>query len=111
MVGQCSQSHARDLDGRYAQSPLHEWFNQLASKKGLCCSFADGVKVEDVDWDTQDGHFLVRLDGHWVVVDDSAVITEPNKFGPAVVWPMYSWFPDGHKELSGIRCFIPGAGT
>ena len=43
-------AHARD-DGRYANSPLKSWFNGLASGKGLCCSFADGVKIEDVDWD------------------------------------------------------------
>jgi len=28
---------ARDLDGRYADSPLHDWFNHLASGRGLCC--------------------------------------------------------------------------
>jgi hypothetical protein len=77
---------ARD-DGRYANDPLHAWFDQLASGKGLCCSFADGFKVEDVDWDTQDGHYRVRLHGEWIVVPDSALVTEPNKFGPAVVWP------------------------
>ncbi len=96
---------ARD-DGRYANSALKPWFDQLASKKGLCCSFADGVKVEDVDWDTRDGQYRVRLDGQWVVVPDSALITEPNKFGPAVVWP--------YRDAEGttqIRCFIPGAGT
>ena len=43
---------ARD-DGRYANEPLHAWFDQLASGKGLCCSFADGFKVENVDWDTR----------------------------------------------------------
>jgi hypothetical protein len=31
---------ARD-DGRYANSPLKFWFDQLASGKGFCCSFAD----------------------------------------------------------------------
>ena len=35
---------ARD-DGRYANSPLKQWFDRLASGKGLCCSFADGVSV------------------------------------------------------------------
>jgi hypothetical protein len=40
----------RDLDGRYTDSPLHEWFNHLASRNGLCCSFADGYVVEDADW-------------------------------------------------------------
>jgi hypothetical protein len=33
---------ARDLDGRYADSPLKPWFDRLASGKGLCCSMADG---------------------------------------------------------------------
>jgi hypothetical protein len=39
----------RDLDGHYTDSPLHEWFNHLASRNGLCCSFADGYVVEDAD--------------------------------------------------------------
>jgi hypothetical protein len=46
--------NARD-DGRFANSPLKEWFDRLASKNGLCCAFADGVSLQDVDWDTQDG--------------------------------------------------------
>ena len=32
----------RDLDGRYKDSALHDWFEHLASGKGLCCSYADG---------------------------------------------------------------------
>jgi hypothetical protein len=104
---------ARDLDGRYeaGDSALHRWFDQLASGKGLCCSFVDGSKVEDVDWDTQrdadgDVHYRVRLNGQWLDVPDVAVVKEPNKFGPAVVWP--------YEDATGrtqIRCFIPGAGT
>ncbi len=97
---------ARD-DGRFANSPLKAWFDQLASGKGLCCSFADGVSVQDVDWDTtQDGRYRVRLNGQWIVVPDAAVVTEPNRFGPAVVWP--------YQDMNGatqIRCFIPGAGA
>jgi hypothetical protein len=99
------QSYARD-DGRFANSPLKEWFDRLASKNGLCCTFADGVGVQDVDWDTQDGHYRVRLYGQWLVVPDDAVVTEPNRFGPAVVWPYND--RDGSTR---IRCFIPGAGT
>ena len=56
---------ARD-DGRFANSPLKPWFDRLASGKGLCCSFADGVTVEDVDWDTQDGHYRVQIYGQWI---------------------------------------------
>ena len=77
---------ARD-DGRFANSPLKPWFDRLASGKGLCCSFADGFSVQDVDWDTQDGHYRVRIYGQWLDVPDDAVVTEPNRFGPAVVWP------------------------
>ena len=42
----------RDLDGRYGDAPLREWFNHLASQKGPCCSFADGYFVEDADWNS-----------------------------------------------------------
>jgi hypothetical protein len=62
---------ARD-DGRYANSPLKSWFDRLASGNGLCCSFADGFRVDDVDWDAQDGHYRVRLNGEWIVVPDNA---------------------------------------
>lgn len=97
---------ARDPDGRYANEPLHAWFDQLASGKGLCCSFADGFSIQDVDWDTRDGRYRVRIHGEWIVVPDAAVVTEPNRFGPAVVWP--------YKDTEGatqIRCFLPGAGA
>lgn len=33
----------RDLDGRYANSPLKSWFDQLKSGNGPCCSNADGA--------------------------------------------------------------------
>lgn len=101
-----SAALARDLDGRYAQSDLKPWFDKLRSAKALCCSFADGVSIRDVDWDTQDGRYRVRLDGKWIVVPDDAVIHEANRFGPAVVWPYQA--PNGETL---IRCFIPGAGT
>ena len=100
-----NHSHTRD-DGRFANSPLKEWFDRLASKNGLCCAFADGVSVQDVDWDTQDGHYRVRIHGEWIEVPDAAVITEPNRFGPAVVWP----YNDRYGNTQS-RCFMPGAGT
>ena len=100
-----SHVYARD-DGRYANGPLKAWFDQLASGKGLCCSFADGVSVENVDWDTQNGRYRVRIQGQWLVVPDTAVVTEPNKYGPAVVWP----YQDANGATQ-IRCFLPGAGA
>jgi hypothetical protein len=96
-------AHARDPDGRYASSPLHAWFEQLASKKGRCCSDADGRALSDVDWTSHDGHYRVQIDGEWVDVPDDALITEPNRAGPTMVWP--TWL-DGHPQ---VRCFLPGS--
>jgi hypothetical protein len=79
---------ARDLDGPYADSPLHDWFNHLASGRGLCCSMADGEAVADPDWESKEGHYRVRLDNKWVDVPDEAVITETNRAGRTMVWPM-----------------------
>ena len=57
-------------------------------------------------WDSQEGHYRVRIYGEWFVVPDAAVVTEPNRFGPAVVWP----YNDRYGNTQ-IRCFLPGAGT
>ena len=95
----------RDLDGKYANSPLKQWFDSLASRRGLCCSFADGQSVEDVDWDTKDGKYRVRLDGQWIEVPPDALVTVSNKFGLAVDGPTRTY--EGRTQ---IRCFIPGAG-
>ena len=98
------QATARD-DGRYAGSPLKGWFDTLKSSKGLCCSDADGFAVSDPDWESKEGHYRVRLDGEWIVVPDDAVITEPNRAGRTMVWPMRF-----DNQIS-IRCFIPGSMT
>ena len=100
-------SQARDPDGRYAaQNPeLHKWFESLRSGKGPCCSDADGTAVSDVDWETANGHYRVRLDGEWIDVPDEAVITEPNRIGRTIVWPIR-----GYLGVS-IRCFMPGSMT
>jgi len=97
--------HARDLDGRYANSPLKQWFDSLRSGKGPCCSDADGSALADVDWESKGGHFRVRLDGEWIDVPDEAVITEPNRIGRTMVWPLR-----GYLGLT-IRCFMPGSMT
>jgi hypothetical protein len=95
---------ARD-DGRYSASPLKPWFDSLKSGKGPCCSDADGFVVADPDWESWQGRYRVRLDGEWIVVPDDAVITEPNRAGRTMVWPI--------KGSLGttIRCFLPGSMT
>lgn len=107
-------AHAGDPTGFWkheyeaGRSPPPTWWNALASGKGLCCSFADGVPVTNVDWDTGGpaGEFRVRLHGAWFVVPEAAVVAEPNRYGPAVVW-LYT-DTDGGTQ---IRCFLPGAGA
>lgn len=91
--------------------PSTAWWQSLVSADGVpCCDIADGQKVLDVDWQTINVHgkvrFEVRLEGHWLVVPESAVVKVPNEFGPAVVWP----YRDASGKLQ-VRCFLPGAGA
>ena len=87
---------------------LNEWFDRLASRRGLCCSFADGFVVSDVDWESKDGHYRVRLEGRWIDVPDDAVITEPNRAGRTMVWP-YTRLRGTDPPRTEIRCFMPGS--
>lgn len=98
--------HARDY-GQYASTnpELKAWFDGLRSGKGPCCSDADGTAVSDVDWESGHGHYRVRLEGEWFDVPDEAVITEPNRVGRTMVWPIR-----GYLGVS-IRCFMPGSMT
>jgi hypothetical protein len=109
---------AREIEA--GRAPPAEWWHGLANKKqGLCCSHADGLRLDNVDWDAKDGHYRVYFRGvtiattvipdGWVDVPDDAVVETPNKYGPAVVWP-YIWMRNG-VEGAGIRCFMPGAGA
>ena len=82
---------------------LNDWFNKLSSGRGLCCSFADGFAVADPDWETKNGHYRVRLENKWIDVPDDALITEPNRAGRTIVWPLRF---DGQIV---IRCFMPGS--
>ncbi len=95
-------SHA---GSNYPPGAVHDWFDKLASGKGLCL-FADGRTVGDPDWNTDKGQYNVRIDGEWYAVPNEAVVSEPNKYGPPVVWP--------YKDFDGtvkIRCFLPGGGA
>jgi hypothetical protein len=92
----CSPAFAHDA----SRPELNEWFNKLASGMGLCCSFADGFAVSDVERESKDGHYRVRLENNWI---DVPPITEPNRAGRTMVWPMRF---DGQIF---IRCFMPGS--
>lgn len=81
-----------DLDG---------WFNGLKSANGPCCSDRDGTVLADPDWESLGDRYRVKLNGVWYDVPEAAVITEKNRAGVAMVWPM----TDGVT----IRCFLPGS--
>jgi hypothetical protein len=107
----------RDLEGRYANSPLKPWFDQLKSGNGICCSYADGYVLENADWEARNGRYRVRVPKRpdskvmvWVDVPERSVITEPNKAGRTMVWPVYdeSDTDDSYIYIR-IRCFMPGA--
>ena len=79
LVGLSHSAFARD-DGRYANDPLKHWFDNLTSSNGNCCSFADGLSIRDVDWDTKDGHYRVLLDGEWInVASTRQLSTKPRR--------------------------------
>ena len=67
----------------------------MRAETNCAAPFADAVSLQDVDWDTQDGHYRVRIQGEWIVVPDDSVVTEPNRFGPAV---------DAGDGTTRIRC-------
>jgi len=131
---------ARD-DGRHAGDPLKPWFDELRDKTGQeCCADADGTIVKDVDWTAvgvercrhtpalslseedvdYEGRYCVRYKNVWWLVPDRAVLDQPNRFGPAIIWPFCkspshvtsaSVCADEDSTLFFIRCFIPGAGA
>lgn len=89
---------------------MKAWFDTLQSRKGPCCSDADGSVVKDSDWEARDGHYRVFLEGEWRDVPDEAVVTVPNLYGRTMVWPVY-YNPMGSPMTIMIRCFIPGSMT
>jgi hypothetical protein len=106
-----SFGHARDR-GQYTNSSpeLKAWFEGLRSGKGPCCSDADGSAISDADWESHNGHYRVHIPNNtgemeWVDVPDEAVITEPNRIGRTMVWPIR-----GYLGMT-IRCFMPGSMT
>ncbi len=91
---------ARD-DGRYAQSPLKQWFDSLTSGRGACCSDADGERTE---YEMRGNAYWAPIDGVMTEVPADALLTVPNKVGHAMKWLSMS---DGKRVF---RCFLPGAG-
>ncbi|WP_245309519.1 hypothetical protein [Bradyrhizobium retamae] len=86
---------------------LDGWYSGLKSGKGPCCDGpgVDAMHLSDVDWESKDGRYRVRIEGEWVDVPDDAVLKQANRDGHTLVWPTWQ---DGKRA---VRCFIPGIMT
>ena len=93
-------------DGRYADSPLKSWFETLRDEFGQCCTVADGYIVSDPDWESDRGHYRVRLDGE-VGCRCLTAPSSSNQTGLGARWSG-SITSNGHPR---VRCFIPGSMT
>jgi hypothetical protein len=90
----------------HGRPELDGWFKSLTSRaKTACCDGSDATRLDDVDWESRDGRYRVRVEGEWVDVPEDAVIDGPNRAGPAMVWP---WWKNGQRA---VRCFMPGSMT
>lgn len=120
-IARCS-AHMHD------RPDLNDWFSELHSQGGSpCCDYTEGVAVDDPDWRTTEldkctpseihdpkeavFHYCVRLDGKWWAVPDRAVVTAPNRYHKAVVWPIWQGDADDPHGKVWFRCFMPGAGA
>jgi hypothetical protein len=105
-------AQARDT-GQWSDRPadIRQWFNGLTNAQGgQCCSFADGISIEDPDWRiTAAGTYQVFYHQQWRDVPTQAIVVGRNHIGHAVVWPIE--YPSPGIGVPGtivIRCFLKG---
>ena len=88
----------RDLDGRYAQAPLSDWYKAQRNQRGdVCCDRADGFTAND--WGRGPAGYWAEVDGKRFQIPPWALSNGSHPRGVAVVW---LWFGE-------VRCFTPGA--
>jgi len=105
LLAQAQLAQARD-DGRYRQSANREWFRTLTNQYGImCCDEADGMRLDDPDWEFDGQSYRVRVEGSWMPVPSTAIVRQSNKMNYAVVW---LWKDEGHLR---VGCFMAGSAT
>lgn len=79
------------------------WFESLTSKSGRYCDETPLTILSEATWESSGtNHYRVFVDERWYDVPDDALVTETNKYGRAMVWPVRTYYG------IVIRCFIPG---
>ena len=80
-----------------------EWFKSLHNEYGTsCCDFADGDRVDDVDYrENDDGTYEVFYDSGWHHVELQRVLKGSNRVGYAIIWRS--------RGTDQPYCFMPGA--
>lgn len=119
---------AQAHDKQMRESLYSDWLSHLYNQQNnLCCEANEGTTLQDVDWSPANeamqcqptpiasaqgdnkGAFCVFIKGVWWYVPDKALVREANKYGPAVVWPIWDSVGGAPISITGIRCFMPGA--
>lgn len=83
----------------------NDWLRSLHAQNGAWCCTGSDVNF-DVEWESHEGHYRVRIEGQWWDVPDGAVINAPNRIGRTMVW-----MNGGYQGHVGPRCFMPGPMT
>src|SRR5690242_17159767 len=80
-------AHARDLDGRYSNSPYKTWFDSQQNGQGTsCCHEGDAHRYDGRYTLNSDGTVTVMLDGKPHALPDYMLIKGPNPTGSAIWW-------------------------
>lgn len=93
--------HSKRL-GAYdgAKGTLAEALVRSAAISVSAAPRADSIAIADPDWESQQAHYRARAMNRCT---RRTVITEPNRAGPTMAWPVKSAFG------ISMRCFMPGS--
>lgn len=88
----------------HSKPGLDSWYQSLRSGRGPCCDGPgkDATHLSDVDWESKDGRYRVRIHGEWIDVPPDAVLNVPNRDGRTLVWTLHV---NGRPI---VRCFMVG---
>lgn len=97
-------AQARDLDGRYSNSPYKQWFDAQRNGQGTsCCHEGDAHRYDGNYTFNPDGSVTVTVDGKPHVLPGYMVLKGANPTGSAIWW-FREWSDGSRTDF----CFAPG---